>query len=65
MEIPEQDIDNLCFIVQGTPPVQQRAEVENWQRKLVGHVASVAGQGTAGILANLLAPILAKFLGIS
>jgi predicted extracellular nuclease len=60
----EQDIGDLETKLQVTPVAQQRQVVEAWQHGLVKRVSDLLGQGMAGIMANLLSPILARFLGL-
>ena len=60
----DQDIDDLQMQLQTAPPDQHRQVAEAWQRRVVGRAFEIGGQVTAGILANILTPILARFLGI-
>jgi len=64
-QISEQDIDDLKATLEMIRSDDQKEALETWQKKLVHRVANVAGQGVAGILANILTPIIMRFLGLS
>jgi len=64
VNVGQRDVDDLQSLLAVSPEEERGRAVETWRSKLLDRVASVADATTAGVLANVIALPLARYLGV-